>query len=212
MTLTRLVLGHMRPRRQGAIFFMGSIAGWHGAAASGPYAASKFALEGKIWPCLMYDYRTSDLAILIRGLGAAECLDREVKPFGIRVHLLIIGRFRTSILNGDKKKKTTHLDKNEGIQDYAVVKEELEASHAASDGKQPGDPKRAAERIVDLAKLHNLTQQQMASLPLRIPFGAEALNVMRGKAKVTVTSIAGWEDFARGMDYEDGAKLCDFML
>lgn len=46
LNLTRVVLAHMRPNRHGTIFFMGSIAGWFGAAGGGGYSATKFALEG----------------------------------------------------------------------------------------------------------------------------------------------------------------------
>jgi NAD(P)-dependent dehydrogenase (short-subunit alcohol dehydrogenase family) len=46
LKLTRSILPHMRLKRSGAIFFMGSISGWHGVAAGGAYSASKFALEG----------------------------------------------------------------------------------------------------------------------------------------------------------------------
>jgi NAD(P)-dependent dehydrogenase (short-subunit alcohol dehydrogenase family) len=48
MNLTRAILPHMRQRRTGTIFFMGSIAGWHGVAGGGAYSASKYALEGSL--------------------------------------------------------------------------------------------------------------------------------------------------------------------
>jgi NAD(P)-dependent dehydrogenase (short-subunit alcohol dehydrogenase family) len=46
MKVTRCVLPRFRKARSGVILFMGSIAGWHGVGAGGPYSVSKFALEG----------------------------------------------------------------------------------------------------------------------------------------------------------------------
>lgn len=46
MRMTNAVLPHLRAKGAGTIIFMSSIAGWLGAAAGGPYSASKFALEG----------------------------------------------------------------------------------------------------------------------------------------------------------------------
>lgn len=45
--MTKAVLPHLRSKGTGTIIFMSSIAAWLGAAAGGPYSASKFALEGK---------------------------------------------------------------------------------------------------------------------------------------------------------------------
>jgi NAD(P)-dependent dehydrogenase (short-subunit alcohol dehydrogenase family) len=47
INLTRAVLPHFRARKSGKVIFMSSISGWLGAAAGGPYSATKFALEGK---------------------------------------------------------------------------------------------------------------------------------------------------------------------
>ena len=46
MNLTRAMLPYFRAQRRGKIVFMSSISGWLGAAAGGPYTATKFALEG----------------------------------------------------------------------------------------------------------------------------------------------------------------------
>ena len=46
MNLTRAMLTHFRAQKRGKIVFMSSISGWLGAAAGGPYSATKFALEG----------------------------------------------------------------------------------------------------------------------------------------------------------------------
>lgn len=133
-------------------------------------------------------------------VGAAECLDREVKHFGIRAHVLVLGRFRTNILSEDNKEGSLSV---QGLEDYTETRKKLQSSHTASHGRQPGDPKRAAQGVVDLAKAQNLTQAQVDSLPLRIPFGAEAVGVMEAKAKSSLDQLSGWEEFARRMDFEE---------
>lgn len=47
LAVTRCILPYMRGARSGVILFMGSISGWYGVGAGGPYSASKFAIEGE---------------------------------------------------------------------------------------------------------------------------------------------------------------------
>ncbi|KAI9168088.1 Oxidoreductase BOA17 [Paramyrothecium foliicola] len=154
LNVTRAILPHMRARRSGVVFFMGSISGWHGVAAGGGYSASKFALE-----------------------GAVESLAAEVKYLGVRVHILVIGQFRTNIL--DPKKKVSILDANQGILEYAPIKQQMSAIHVATHGAQPGNPSLIGGKIVDLAKMENLPHSQNDTPPLRIPLGSDAVKVMK---------------------------------
>ncbi|ORY69022.1 uncharacterized protein BCR38DRAFT_142746 [Pseudomassariella vexata] len=178
LNLTRVVLPHMRSKGAGVILFMGSISGWHGVAAGGAYSASKFALE-----------------------GAVECLAKEVKAIGIRVHILVIGQFRTNIL--DAKNKKGKLDADEGIVEYAAIKKQMADIHAVTQGAQPGDPSLAVERIVDLGVLENIAHEHVDNLPLRIPIGSDAVSVMRNKCQDTLTLLDKWADFASSTDYPD---------
>ncbi|KAH7131715.1 hypothetical protein B0J13DRAFT_598120 [Dactylonectria estremocensis] len=177
LNVTRAVLPFMRSQRKGTILFMGSISGWHALAAGGPYSASKFALE-----------------------GAVESLSKELQPLGIRVHLFVIGRFRTDIL--DDNVKLGKLDIGSGFTDYAGIKEKLAQAHAATQGAQPGNPTEAAERIVDIARLENITRVQAANLPLRIPLGAEAVVAMKKKCTETMEFLDTWADFAASADFQ----------
>jgi hypothetical protein len=117
---------------------------------------------------------------------------------GIRTHLLVIGQFRTSILNS--KKKTSILDPS-GIPAYDIVKQELAQRQAATDGVQPGNPELAVERILDIARGENLTEQQVQNLPLRIPLGSDAIDVVRRKCNETLKLLDDWEEFACSTDF-----------
>ncbi|KAJ9414819.1 hypothetical protein QL093DRAFT_2022678 [Fusarium oxysporum] len=140
INLTRSVLPHLRRRRSGTILFMGSISGWHSVAAGGAYSATKFALE-----------------------GAAEAPSEEVGPLGIRVHVFVLGRFHTDILNAENKRGS--LSSHNDFEDYDAVKKGLADVQEACREVQPGDPIKAAERIVDIASLDNLTKEQQRNLP-----------------------------------------------
>ncbi|KAF1817467.1 NAD(P)-binding protein [Eremomyces bilateralis CBS 781.70] len=175
LKMVRCVLPYMRARRSGVILFMGSIAGWHGVAAGGPYSASKFAVE-----------------------GAAESLSREITHLGIRVHVLVLGMFRTGILSPSNKNKTINLT---AIPDYANVQEELRCRHRNSDGKQPGNPVLAAQKVFDVVALMYASP---ATFPLRIPLGSDALTVIKRKCTDTLEELKGWESFASSTDFTDG--------
>ncbi|KAG5764230.1 hypothetical protein H9Q69_012904 [Fusarium xylarioides] len=185
MNMTRSVLPFMRSQKSGTIMFMGSIAAWYGAAAGGLYASTKCALE-----------------------GAAESLSREVSELGINVHVFVIGRFRTGILG--EKSKNEKLSTQGGIADYTNAKNSLAQSLVDSHGRQPGDPVRAAEKIVDVGKRQNLTSDQAAKIPLRIPLGAEAVAVMRHKSLDTLALLDTWYQFSAEADFEDAEALSAF--
>jgi hypothetical protein len=89
--------------------------------------------------------------------GAAECLSKETTHLGIQTHVLVLGQFRTQIL--DDSRKGGNLSPT-GLPEYDVVKTEMSDRHKERHGKQPGDPKIAAERIVDIARLDNLSEDE----------------------------------------------------
>ncbi len=75
MEVTRAALPALRQRPGGRIVNLSSTAGIAGAAGSGYYAASKFAVE-----------------------GFSEALDQELRPLGLRVIVVEPGPFRTAFL------------------------------------------------------------------------------------------------------------------
>ncbi|KAF1984619.1 NAD(P)-binding protein [Aulographum hederae CBS 113979] len=191
MKVTRAVLPYMRKARSGVILFMGSISGWHGVGAGGPYSASKFALE-----------------------GAAKCLAKETAHLNIRTHILVLGQFRTAILSSDKKAGPLTLSTSpsapaSAIPDYNAVKAEMAERHRETHGKQPGDPAKAALRVIDVARLEDLGEGREGRLPFRIPLGTDAVGVMRMKCEETLEMLWRLEGFAgvTGFEGEDGGVV-----
>lgn len=141
--LTRAVLPHMRARRSGTIVQITSMGGITTAPGFGAYCAAKHALE-----------------------GLSECLAAEVEPFGARVLIVEPGAFRTRLFGAAFRALPA-------MEEYASSVGPLRAWVAASDGKQPGDPAKAA---------HAIAKAVAVGAPhLRLPLGADAVQGIRAK-------------------------------
>jgi NAD(P)-dependent dehydrogenase (short-subunit alcohol dehydrogenase family) len=109
----------MRQAGSGLIINFSSIAGMLGFAGSGIYCCSKWALE-----------------------GLSESLSVELAPFGIGVLLVEPGPFRTDFAGRSISLSATQIDAYESS---AATR----AYSASMDGRQEGDPVRAADLIID---------------------------------------------------------------
>jgi NAD(P)-dependent dehydrogenase (short-subunit alcohol dehydrogenase family) len=136
--LTRAVLPGMRERAAGVIVQISSQGGRVSFPGAGSYSAGKFALEG--W---------------------SQALAGEVEPFGIRVLIVEPSRFRTGFNAVDVLKLAPT------SRTYGDMLGAIRADMLAVDGKQEGDPDRAAEIIRTLVDAD--------SAPLRIALGREAV-------------------------------------
>lgn len=118
--MVRAVLPGMRARRHGTIVNIASVGGIMGFAASGYYAATKFAVE-----------------------GLSESLANEVEPLGIHVLLVEPGPFRTDWAGRSLKQSPNY------IADYEPTAGKRRKGIAGYSGTQPGDPARAAEAVIE---------------------------------------------------------------
>jgi NAD(P)-dependent dehydrogenase (short-subunit alcohol dehydrogenase family) len=119
LRVTRAVLPQMRQQRSGHIVNLSSISGLTATPGWGIYSATKFAVE-----------------------GISEALAKEVASLGIQVTIVEPGPFRTDFLS-------TALPVARQIDDYNETAGRTRAFQLGAHGKQPGDPVRAAEAIVD---------------------------------------------------------------
>ena len=129
--LIRKVLPGMRAHGSGHIINISSVGGLVGAASSGFYNATKFAVE-----------------------GLTEALAKEVEPLGIRVTAIEPGPFRTDWAGRSLRQATNP------IAAYADTAAARRAQITGYSGKQAGDPVRAADAIINVVESndppHNL--------------------------------------------------------
>lgn len=142
--LTQLILPLMRNQKQGNIILISSHGGVKASAGFGIYNASKFALE-----------------------GIGEALAAEAAPLGIKVTLVEPGPFRTNFAGASFHKANTT------IGDYEKTAGAFIARMAQVNGRQEGDPAKAAAAIVKLVA--------EPEPPLRMPLGKIALVTLQSK-------------------------------
>lgn len=173
LNMIRAVLPVMRAQKSGVVANLGSIGGWHGTPAAGLYCASKACST-----------------IL------AESLRQEVAHLGIRVTAIEPGYFRTNFLSGGHKVTAANV-----IED---LKPGTGATHAALEGydhKQPGDPAKGAQVIVEA--LTGTGRCKGVELPPRLPIGADAYVVINQYMDGHRESMAQRKDLITSTNHDD---------
>jgi NAD(P)-dependent dehydrogenase (short-subunit alcohol dehydrogenase family) len=161
--LIRAVLPHMRAQRSGAIVNLTSMGGRFSFAGVGAYSATKFALE-----------------------GLSEALAPEVAPFGIKVLIAEPGAFRTGFAGGALQQSTA-------LRAYSDTIGPVRAGLPDTDGKQPGDPARAAAAI--------LQALDSGETPLRLALGNDAADMIAAYLDDSRAEFSTWERITRSTDY-----------
>ncbi|GHO47295.1 oxidoreductase [Ktedonospora formicarum] len=154
--VTRAILPFLRQQRSGHILMMASVDGFIGETGAGIYNASKFAIE-----------------------GMSEALAQDVAPLGIHVTLIEPGYFRTDFTGRSLKEAARQ------IEDYAQTSGVAREQVRHINGKQPGDPKRAAQAMIQVV--------ETAHPPLRLVLGADALERVRHKLQQVKEEVDTWE-------------------
>jgi NAD(P)-dependent dehydrogenase (short-subunit alcohol dehydrogenase family) len=151
----RASLPYMRRQAAGHIVNVSSMLGHTSMAGFGLYSAVKFAVE-----------------------GLSEALAKEVAPFGIGVTIVAPGPFRTSF-------RGHGLQMAMPKQPYEQTLSDFRRTLIESDGKQPGDPSRAGNLIIDAVNSE--------SPPLHLILGEPALEQVRAKLASVAADMDRWE-------------------
>ena len=115
-----------------------------------------------------------------------ECLQKEIVSFGVENILFEPGYFRTEI-HKEGNIKIEPLS----IPEYSEVYGMMVAGIDAFRGKLPGDPRKAAERILDVVRREGMATGK--KIPLRLPLGPDALEQVRNKCLETLKILEEWE-------------------
>lgn len=124
--------------------------------------------------------------------GVSEALRAETLPLGIKVTLVEPGPFRTDFL-------ARSLDRAaQPLPDYAGTSGKFGALLERVNGRQPGDPARAAHELVKLV--------QSGRAPLRLVLGKYAVEKTRRALKVRADELTEWEAVALAADFPAGVN------
>ena len=162
--LMRAVLPRMRAEGSGTIVQISSQGGRMAGPGVSAYCAAKFALE-----------------------GLSEAIAAEVAPFGVRVLIVEPGNFRTGLLG-------RRLYAAAPMEEYETTVGVTRSYFASEDGRQPGDPAKAAAAII--------TALDADEPPLRLVLGADAVEGIRAKYEELSTELARWETLARSTAFD----------
>jgi NAD(P)-dependent dehydrogenase (short-subunit alcohol dehydrogenase family) len=174
--MTKAVLPYFRERRAGHVIQIASIAGRVGPAGRAPYAAAKFAVE-----------------------GFSESLSKEVGPLGVKVTIVEPGGFRTDFAGSST-------DLREGRPEYDATVGATVRFQRNYNGKQPGDPVKAAAAVLHIASL--------SDPPMRLLLGSDSCNAAEKHALQMMESDREWKDLSVSTDFRsavvrDGGDAAD---
>lgn len=135
---------------------------------------------------------------LTQTVGAVECLQKEIRPFGLTTHVIVLGQFRTNILAENNRK----LDCPKEIRQYDGIIGSLLDWHPTTNNKQLGNPVLAVARIVDAVLCEGL-YSNIKDIPLRIVLGSDALTILRKECEESIQELKRFEAHAASTDFPD---------
>ncbi len=164
LNLTRAILPLFRAQKSGRIIQISSHGGVKAFAGFGIYNASKFALE-----------------------GFSEALAQEIAPLGIHLTIVEPGPFRTSFAGAGFGLAAHVIEAYNGT--AGVFRERIKGV----DGKQEGDPQKAARAIIQLT--------EQTAPPLRLPLGKIAVGTIAAKIDSVQKDLEAGRAVAEGAVY-----------
>ncbi|MET0133976.1 MAG: oxidoreductase [Kibdelosporangium sp.] len=160
VNVTKAALPVLREQRSGHFLQFSSVGGRVGGTPGlAAYQTAKFGVE-----------------------GFSEVLKNEVEPFGVKVTIIEPGAFRTDWQGSSMVRAKVGAD-------YDSTVGRMHRLRDAGDGRQPGDPARAAKIIVDVVGL--------AEPPLRLLLGADAVQFADVASRARAAEAERWADVSR---------------
>jgi NAD(P)-dependent dehydrogenase (short-subunit alcohol dehydrogenase family) len=162
--MTKAAIPWMREQRSGHIIQFSSVGGRVGALGRAPYSAAKWGVE-----------------------GFSESLAKEVGPLGIKVTIVEPGGFRTDFAGASSTIR-------QGRPEYdATVGATARFQHDYN-GKQPGDPAKAAAAVCHIAGLDEP--------PLRLLLGSDAVRLVEQTDRARMEADRKWRDLSVSTDFD----------
>ncbi len=172
INVTKAALPVLRKQRSGHFIQISSVGGRVGGTPGlAAYQAAKFAVA-----------------------GFSEVLHNEVKPLGIKVTIVEPGAFRTDW--GGSSMIILPVG-----EDYEQTVGAMNRYRISVNGKENGDPVRAAGIIAGLVRLEEP--------PLRLLLGPEAVALARAASKARVEEVEKWADISMSTNYADLNEMVD---
>lgn len=165
LVVTQAFLPMLRRQGSGHIVQVSSHSGVRAFAGFGVYSASKFALE-----------------------GFSEALAQELAPLGIRLTIVEPGPFRTKFAGEG------FMLAERRVEAYAETAGVFRERIKGVDGKQEGNPEKAAQALVAMV--------QRGEAPLRLPLGRIALNTLRTKIESLQADVEAAQEVASRVVFE----------
>lgn len=131
-----------------------------------------------------------------------ESMNKELAGFGIRSIIFELGFFRTQGFSDSNFHFSTP-----SIPAYAEFNEMVKGFVKATHNNQPGDAKKAVERMVDVVKGEGMAKEKEGELPLRMPLGSDGLAAVREKCKSTLKICDEWEKLIVSTDVENKGEV-----
>jgi NAD(P)-dependent dehydrogenase (short-subunit alcohol dehydrogenase family) len=161
--VTKAAIPVLRRQHRGHIVQVSSVGGRIGAPARAAYSAAKWGIE-----------------------GFSESLAREMALIGVHVTIVEPGGFRTGFA------RAAHAA-GEGHPDYDAVVGAAVRMQRDYDGRQPGDPAKAAAVVLKLA--------DMDRPPLRIALGSDAVDAIAVTDRLRLEELEKWRTLSVSTDY-----------
>jgi NAD(P)-dependent dehydrogenase (short-subunit alcohol dehydrogenase family) len=159
------VLPGMRAHQTGTIMSVSSIGGRFAAAGSGYYSATKFAIE-----------------------GMSDALRKELKPLGITVVVIEPGAFRTDFAGRSLTQS------KQVIADYTDTAGQRRKEKDQTNGKQQGDPVKAAAAIIQVYENNEV--------PFRLLLGSDAIKLVQEELELQAKEIKQWQHISMNTDFD----------